>query len=93
MGIQALKQREMQIEREGNSVLIPKMIKKEKMEFVHSFIPTIKDKVLTDIAKHITPNSFNLLQIKEVSILLQLLLLSIRLREFFVGRIGDAGLF
>ena len=69
------------------------MVKKDKVEFVHPFIPTIKDKVLMNTAKHIMPNTFNLLHIKEVSILLQLHLLFIHLWEFFVGHIGNTGLF
>ena len=92
MGIQALKQREMQIEREGNLVLIPKMVKKNKVEFVHSFVPTVKDKVLTNAPEDIPPNLLYLVQVEEVPPFLQLLLFLFRFWELLEGCVRNAGL-
>ena len=46
-----------------------KVVEKNKMKFVNSFTPIVQDKVLTNIVENIMPDSFNLLHVKEISLL------------------------
>ena len=68
------------------------MIQKNEMTFVHPFIPTIKNEILTNAPEDIPPYLLYLMQVEEVAPFLQLFLFVFRFWELLEGNIRDAGL-
>ena len=70
MSFQTMKQGESQIKGKRQSILVSKMIKENKVIFMHTLISTVENEILMGTQQHILPYGFDLVHVEEIPALL-----------------------